>query len=137
MVAAVVTHTGKLYWKIRTSAFSSKSTIDFLNKVLSRYGKGNLKLVWDGASAHRSLELREWLKTLNENKLKLFATPPYSPEFNPVEHLWAEAKRRLGNFVIKNLTELKAGVEQVMQELSQDTDYIEKLALKGISDNCV
>ena len=89
--------------------------------------------MWDNAPSHCSKELKEWLTEQNDERLKLYRLPPYSPELNPIEHLWAIAKKKLGNYAFKNLTELKIAVEKVLNELAQDTELIKNLVAKVLS----
>lgn len=46
-------------------------------------------LVLDNASFHKATIIKETLETANITTLFL---PPYSPDFNPIEHKWAQAK---------------------------------------------
>jgi transposase len=56
----------------------------FLDEVAQRYPNDNIVMVLDGAGWHKSTSF-----ALPEN-LKLHFLSPYSPELNPVEHLWDE-----------------------------------------------
>jgi len=56
----------------------------FLDEVAQRYPNDNIVMILDGAEWHKRLSF-----ALPEN-LKLHFLPPYSPELNPVEHLWDE-----------------------------------------------
>ena len=69
---------------------NSQTTIKFLNKLLETYQNRKIFLIWDGASWHKSKKIREFLSKTNKGKvrLELFLFPPYSPEFNPQEHVW-------------------------------------------------
>lgn len=40
------------------------------------------------------------------NGIRLLKTPPYSPDINPIEHLWAQLKYRLMGIHFKNKEEL-------------------------------
>ena len=44
-------------------------------------------LILDNASFHNPKQIRNLLKTINCRVLFL---PPYSPDLNPIEHLWAQ-----------------------------------------------
>ena len=55
-------------------------------------GITNFVIVLDNASIHRSLKL----KALVENSgYKLLFLPPYSPDYNPIEHVWWQLKLTL------------------------------------------
>ena len=57
------------------------------------------KFVLDGAGWHRARDLR-----IPEN-MRLLPLPPYSPELNPVEHLWEEIREKwFPNLVFDTLT---------------------------------
>ena len=45
-------------------------------------------MVWDGAPSHRCGELHV------PDNMALVRLPPYSPELNPVEHLWDEIREK-------------------------------------------
>ena len=60
----------------------------FLEEIAQRYPNENIVMVLDGAGWHKSKDF-----SLPEN-LKLYFLPPYSPELNPVEHLWDELREK-------------------------------------------
>ena len=52
-------------------------------------------IIMDNASFHQSVET-EFL--IEQAGCKLLFLPPYSPEFNPIEHTWASLKRYIKRF---------------------------------------
>ncbi len=61
------------------------------------YQDKKIFLIWDGAGWHRSKEIRAFLSKINKNgvKLELFNFPPYTPEFNPQEHVWKNLRQHV------------------------------------------
>jgi transposase len=75
----------------------------FLAEVAQRHPQDHILLVLDGAGWHRARDLR-----IPEN-MRLLPLPPYSPELNPVEHLWEEIREKwFRNLVFDSLTGVAA-----------------------------
>jgi transposase len=60
----------------------------FLDTISSRHTGEKIIMVADGASWHKSHSLR-----VPEN-MRMLILPPYSPELNPVEHIWDELREK-------------------------------------------
>lgn len=78
-----------------SARLDSSHTVEFLTKVKRNYQprmkpKRKVLIIWDGAPHHRG-EVRLFLKE-NCNWLELMYFPAYSPELNPEEWMWKEAK---------------------------------------------
>ncbi len=54
-----------------------------------------------------------------ENVILLFQ-PPYSPELNPIEHLWQYLKADLKWAAFKTLDQLQIKVDQLLAELTPE-----------------
>ncbi len=77
---------------------NSDSTIDFIQKLQTLSQGARIVLVWDGASYHRSHQLRAFLAQVNQGdewKVHCLRFPPYAPQENPIENLWGQAKQLL------------------------------------------
>lgn len=74
---------------------NSKTTIKFLKKLANIYQDKEIFLIWDNASWHKSKEVREFLKTPIGKRFDLFNFPPYTPEFNPQEHVWKNLRQNI------------------------------------------
>lgn len=60
-------------------------TVEVLTRLRQRFPTETVKLLWDGASYHRSRQVREHAARL---AIELIPLPAYSPDFMPVEALW-------------------------------------------------
>jgi len=64
-------------------------------------------IIWDGLKAYRSKLVRDYLDS-TDGHIQIDFLPLYSPDFNPVEYLWAWLKRNaLTNFCPGNFAELQ------------------------------
>ena len=90
-----------------------------MNVYLSELSKAlhgeNIILVLDGAGWHRSVTL------IIPDNIKLVYLPPYSPELNPVERLWAYMKYHLiRNRIYSSLSALEEAVLNFIRVLTND-----------------
>lgn len=63
----------------------SDNTCDVLARLQAEFPLHPIKLVWDGAPYHRSVQTQDKAKAMD---IELVPLPGYSPDFMPVEHLW-------------------------------------------------
>lgn len=78
---------------------NSENTIAFLNYLLAQYPNSRIALVWDGATYHRSKEVKAYLESLNQGlddsnwKITCIRFAANDPKQNPIEDIWLQAKR--------------------------------------------
>lgn len=60
----------------------------FLEEIASRHPKDRIVMVLDGAGRHKNEQLPV------PPNIRLLFLPPYSPELNPVEHLWDDLREK-------------------------------------------
>jgi transposase len=95
----------------------------FLEQVAHRHQKEFIVMVLDGAPCHRSGTL-----VVPEN-LRLVEQPSYSPELNPVEHLWEEIREKW--FANKTFDSMSAVIDMLitsLRSLEQSPQRIRSLA---------
>ena len=80
-----------------------------------------VRLVTDGAAAHRSTRLR-----IGE-ELTIEHLPSYSPELNPVERLFKELREPLKNRVFDSIEEVEEAVIQALKPYLADGSRVRKL----------
>lgn len=77
-------------------------------------------VVWDGAPSHRDA-------TVRSVGLPLIDLPPYSPELNPAERVFAEVRRHVEGEVYPTLDAKVAAVTRFLEELDADPARIRHL----------
>jgi transposase len=74
--------------------FNGASYLEFLKQVVRRSGKIKVFMIIDNGPCHNlDVEGRAWLGA-NRHRIELFRLPPYSPQFNPIEGVWKETKKK-------------------------------------------
>ncbi len=95
----------RMYFRFFRGSIKAAQIVEFL-QALQRTIRGKLLIIWDGLKAHRSKLVLEYLDSTGGDVQMAFL-PPYSPDLNPVEFLWAWLKRHaLANFCPNDMNEL-------------------------------
>ena len=104
------------YFQMFEKSIGSEQVIEFLKHLL-RHIPGDLLLVWDRLPAHRSRLTQEFIGD-QRGRLVIEYLPPYAPELNPVEYLWAHCKHHeLPNVCAKNLWDLSEGARRTLKRM--------------------
>lgn len=85
-------------------AGDSEATIAFLTYLHQQFPDRRIALIWDGATYHRSQEVKNYLASLNQGldesdwKITCIRFAPNDPKQNPIEDIWLQAKRFIREF---------------------------------------
>jgi transposase len=90
---------------------------DFLQRLITGMQR-KVFLVVDGHPAHKSKLVRTFVAA-NAERLELFFLPPYSPELNPDELVWAHVKTRVAKATTQTKAELKSMVNRTLRRLQK------------------
>lgn len=101
-----ITTTGQFLQQTHPASIKGQQVISFLKHLL-HHVKGKVTVILDNASIHKTKALSAFV--LGEERLSLEYLPPYSPELNPIELVWAYVKQYvLANFCPPDVTALKS-----------------------------
>ena len=95
-------HVFKIAWGRLTEII--RATGEFLKL----YPNKKICIIWDNATCHKGILMREALRKggLLE-RVHLVTLPPYAPDHNPIEHVWNTVKDKLSNTQDKDFEETK------------------------------
>lgn len=87
----------------------------FLAEVSLRHPEDFIVYVHDGAPSHRSGTL------IVPANILLIELPPYSPQLNPIEHLWEEMREKdFWNRTFRSLSAVRLAVASSLRRLEED-----------------
>ncbi len=116
---STVTNQGKVRFMIYTGTMNSQRLIKFLKRLI-KGAKNKIYLILDNLRVHHSKLVKQWEEENNE-KIRLFYLPSYSPERNPDEYLNCDLKLSLSNKPSpKNEAQLKSNLTSHMRCLQKN-----------------
>lgn len=119
--AAVSPHDGQLDTLILPDADTAMMNL-FLEEVSRRHAAEFILMFLDKAGWHRAKGLR-----IPPN-IRLDWLPPYSPQCNPAEHIWDEAREKhFYNKVFNSLDGVETELEKALLELEQNSPQVASL----------
>jgi transposase len=96
----------RLCFEILQGTYNQHNFIAFLRKLCHEFRGRRILLLWDGLRAHRTVAVTTFIDQ-QRGRLKVVRLPPYAPELNPTEYLWAHLKNGvLANAVPPSVQEL-------------------------------
>jgi transposase len=114
---------GVLYHLLPDNAnFNSYRVVQFVKQVCGQI-EGPLTIIWDSIPIHGSKLMEGYLGKTNRLTVEQF--PPYAPELNPIDKLWAYLKYgRLANYTPTNLLDLRTRLISELAELQNRPDIL-------------
>ena len=112
--------------------------IDVLQKGLLPFyaiigkSKKETMLVEDNDKKHTSKKAVKWKK---KQKIQVIPWPSNSPDLNPIENLWSVLKRRVANFHVKCMNELKDKILEEWKKIATDYDLRDSL-IRSMPKRC-
>lgn len=119
--AAVSPTDGAIDWMM-AAKMDTVTMGSFLSSVSKRHHDEFIIMVVDGAPSHRAGQL-----IVPEN-MALVRLPPYSPELNPVEHLWDELREKdFANRVFDTLGAAIAQAARGLKRMEENPDVLQSI----------
>lgn len=121
---AVNLNSGKEH-TLRCQRQNQRATIRFLRYLRRRYPRKRVAIFWDGAPWHKGRLIRAYLETVSGLELILF--PPYSPEFNPQEGVWKQARRNVShNHAFRTFPKLQTAFQTYLKKTRFTSNFLKR-----------
>ena len=121
MAAAICAKVGgggaRVAFDVRPGSYNTERLIQVLGGLHRFLDGDKVTLVWDNLPAHKSRAMHAWIRS-QRSWLVAEYLPPYAPDLNPVETLWANLKpQELANLATDDLGRVMAaaqcGIERI------------------------
>jgi transposase len=114
---------GLYYRALLNESFDGLRSAILLEGLLRRL-RGGVVVVWNQGGMHRGPWVRG-VQQRHRGRLWIEDFPPYAPELNPAEQVWANLKNiRLCNFAAQDGRELLGAVLRELREIRWDQDLL-------------
>jgi transposase len=120
-------------FEAKKHGYSANSYIQVLDDNLLGIYEPGLIFMQDNASIHTAHKVRDWFK---EHNIKIMEWPPYSPDLNPIEHLWIHLKRLIYQ-VDPDIDNVRGDDDKVRKALFKALFKAWELIDKDILYNCI
>lgn len=117
---SAISSKGKLHFMLFDGNFNQGVFINFLKKLMYNQKK-KITLIVDGHSSHTTKAVKEYVAS-KKGKLKIYLLPPYSPELNPDELVWNNAKQKTAKKKYSRAKlSFKEMVNRILIDIQRDT----------------
>jgi len=117
--------TGRLFYQAIVERFNSATYQAFLEKAMSETQQ-YLIVIQDGAKYHTSKAMRKFFAA-HRDRISVYQLPSYSPDYNPIEYLWKNIRRRAThNKHFEKFDELILSVDEALAYYVNHPDEVKK-----------
>ena len=123
-VSSAISPAGRLLFRVEKDTVNSTTFIDFLDKIRKHHKNRKIIVIADRAPVHIAGKVNDYVEK-NKRSFALYYLPPYSPELNPDESVWAYLKKnKLKAHQAKSKKELKEITISAMKSIQKRPELL-------------
>lgn len=113
---------GEMRFMVHQGTADTAVFITFLKRLLIG-ATHPVFLIVDGHPIHKSKKVRQFVEH-TQGQLELFFLPPYAPQLNPDETVWAHVKRSVSRKIVENFDDMKRLASSALASLQKQPGKI-------------
>jgi len=114
---------GEFWYNVYSGKLNAERFVEFLKDLMKRR-RERVFLVVDGHPSHKAKTVQAYVKSLG-GKLELHFLPPYAPDLNPDEFVWAHAKTNgVSKKPLRENESMKERVEADLMAIKQNKKLV-------------
>lgn len=113
--------------------YSANSYIEVLDEAIPTLWEPGLLFMQDNAPIHKARKVIQWFE---DHGIDVLVWPPYSPDLNPIEHLWFRLKQLVYE-VRPDIEQVHGGVDAIQDALGDALERAWQLIDKDLLDDLV
>jgi len=130
-VTSAISPAGKMTFRIEKEKVNADKHIEFLIQIMKQHSNRKIIVIEDNAPSHIAHAVKSFVAS-QSNRIAIYYLPPYSPELNPDEHVWAYLKaHQLKTHQALTTKELKHLVKRKMQVIQRKSSLIDSFFMNS------
>lgn len=115
----------------KRGGYSADSYLEVLEENIPKVWRRGMLFMQDNAPIHTAIKVRDWF---TQKRVNMIDWPPYSPDLNPIEHLWFHLKAMVLR-LYPELSELRGNIDYIREKLGQALQEAWKALPQSLFDN--
>ena len=125
LAMSAISPTGSIRFRLEDRKINAKVMIEFLKQIGQTHTDRKVAVIMDRAPNHTAKKIGDFIN--EQDQLKVFYIPPYSPELNPDERMWRHLKSvSLKNRFAQNKSNLSRMVIGALRQMQKSPSLTQK-----------